>query len=72
MMSEPIAVTLQVVRVLDQLGIAYFIGGSLASALYGEPRATADADTVNLPFTNYRTITASPILTYRSPFPNSF
>lgn len=29
---------------LDELGIAYVLGGSLASSLVGEPRATADID----------------------------
>lgn len=29
---------------LDHLGIAYVVGGSLASSLVGEPRATADID----------------------------
>ena len=32
MNSEPIAVTLQVIEVLDRLGVRYVIGGSLASA----------------------------------------
>jgi hypothetical protein len=46
MISEPIAITLRVIQELDQLKIAYLIGGSLASALYGEPRASVDADLV--------------------------
>lgn len=46
MISEPIAITLRVIQELDQLNVAYLIGGSLASALYGEPRATIDADLV--------------------------
>ena len=46
MMTEPIAITLRVIQELDQLNIPYLIGGSLASALYGEPRATIDADLV--------------------------
>lgn len=33
-----------VVAVLDQLGIRYHVGGSLASSAYGAPRATADVD----------------------------
>lgn len=43
---EPIAITWRVVETLDNLGIPYFIGGSLAGALYGEPRSTVDVDIV--------------------------
>jgi hypothetical protein len=43
---EPIAVTLLVIEALDDLGVPYLIGGSLASAVYGVPRATMDADLV--------------------------
>jgi len=46
MLSEPIAVTLLVIEALDALGVSYFIGGSLASAVYGVARATADTDLV--------------------------
>jgi len=46
MLSEPIQVTLKVVTTFDRLGIAYLIGGSLASAVYGMVRATMDADLV--------------------------
>jgi hypothetical protein len=35
-----------VVEVLEQLGIAYHIGGSVASSLYGEFRPTQDVDIV--------------------------
>ena len=44
--EEPIQVTMQVVHVLEQLGIDYVIGGSLASALHGVARATMDSDIV--------------------------
>lgn len=44
--DEPIRVTLLVVDVLEQLGIEYVIGGSLASALHGVARATMDTDIV--------------------------
>lgn len=37
-------VTLLVVAVLEELGIRYLIGGSLASTVHGTPRATLDAD----------------------------
>ena len=29
---------------LDELGIPYALGGSMASSMFGEPRATADVD----------------------------
>lgn len=34
----------EVVAILDELGIPYAIGGSVASSMFGEPRSTADAD----------------------------
>ncbi len=46
MIPEPIAVTLLVIEALNDLGIPYLIGGSLASAVHGVPRATMDADLV--------------------------
>ncbi|HLF27245.1 MAG TPA: hypothetical protein VJG32_12990 [Anaerolineae bacterium] len=46
MISEPIAVTLQVVTLLDRLGVPYAIGGSLASSIYGAARMTMDADLI--------------------------
>jgi len=42
--SEPLAVALQVARALERLGIPYLLGGSLASGIHGEPRATLDVD----------------------------
>jgi hypothetical protein len=41
-----IVATLDVVRVLDGLGIRYLVGGSLASSAYGEARTTQDVDIV--------------------------
>ena len=46
MLSEPLEVTLKVVKAFDQLEIPYLIGGSLASAVHGIVRATMDADLV--------------------------
>lgn len=43
---EPIQITLLVARVLEELKIPYFIGGSLASAVHGTIRATMDADLI--------------------------
>ena len=44
MISDPLRALLEVVRILDELGLAYAIGGSIASSVFGEPRASADAD----------------------------
>ncbi len=46
MLPEPIAVTLKVTEALEKLGIPYFIGGSLASTLYGMVRTTQDSDII--------------------------
>lgn len=46
----PLDLAADVARRLDRLGIPYVIGGSLAAALVGEPRSTADVDiAVELP-----------------------
>ncbi|MBW3572162.1 MAG: hypothetical protein KY467_13765 [Gemmatimonadetes bacterium] len=45
-MDEALAVTLQVISVLDRLAIPYVVGGSIASSIYGKPRATQDVDVV--------------------------
>lgn len=46
MLADPITVTLLVTKELELLGVPYLIGGSLASAVHGVYRATADADLV--------------------------
>jgi hypothetical protein len=46
MLSEPVAVTLRVIEVLEALNVPYLIGGSLASAVHGVVRATLDVDLV--------------------------
>lgn len=46
MLPEPIAAMLQVIDVLEALGVPYLIGGSFASSVYGTYRATADVDLV--------------------------
>ncbi len=46
MLPEPLVVTLQVVEVLEALRIPYWIGGSIASAIYGVARTTLDTDLV--------------------------
>lgn len=46
MYSETVTVTLIVTRIFEALGIRYAIGGSVASAAYGQIRATLDVDIV--------------------------
>lgn len=45
-LPPPLQVALAVGHALDSLGIGYFLGGSLASSIQGEPRATNDIDFV--------------------------
>jgi hypothetical protein len=44
MVSDPLVVVARLADAFDRLGISYLVGGSLASSLYGVPRATQDAD----------------------------
>ena len=46
MTADPIDVALRVVRVLEEHDVRYVVGGSLASSISGEPRATLDVDLV--------------------------
>lgn len=49
-LHDPIDVALVVATSLEAVGGAYFVGGSIASSLQGEPRATNDIDfVVSLP-----------------------
>jgi len=54
LMSNPqeIMVLADFVSILEQLGIAYTVGGSLASSVYGAVRFTQDADLTVEPFEN--------------------
>jgi hypothetical protein len=45
-LMDPLAVASLVARALEDLGVPYFVGGSLASTLHGEPRLTQDADLI--------------------------
>jgi hypothetical protein len=45
-LAEPVEITCRVTKVLEDLEIPYFVGGSLASSLHGIPRATQDVDIV--------------------------
>jgi hypothetical protein len=44
--ADAIEIALRVARAIEAAGGAYFVGGSLASSLQGEPRATNDIDIV--------------------------
>ena len=44
--EEAFKVVLEVARILEELGVPYAVGGSLASSLWGIPRSTQDADLV--------------------------
>ncbi len=50
--THHIEVVERLVDVLDNLGIAYAIGGSIASSTYGTMRFTQDADIVVQPFSH--------------------
>ena len=43
---DPVVIALDVGAHLDQLGVDWLVGGSLASSVHGEPRATQDVDMV--------------------------
>lgn len=44
MIEGPLALVGRVAAILDDLGIPYALGGSLASSMIGEPRSTVDVD----------------------------
>jgi hypothetical protein len=44
--ADIVAATMPVVRALERLGIPYYLGGSVASSLFGVARTTVDADLV--------------------------
>ncbi|HKQ74970.1 MAG TPA: hypothetical protein VJ810_14845 [Blastocatellia bacterium] len=43
-MSDIVAVAHKLAQTLESLGIIYWIGGSMASAIHGAPRSTQDVD----------------------------
>ncbi len=45
-LADAIDVALRVASALEQVGADYFVGGSFASSLDGEPHATNDIDFV--------------------------
>ena len=46
MSSEPVEIMVTVAQIFEDLGIAYAVGGSIASAYYGVGRSTFDVDFV--------------------------
>ncbi len=46
MLSEPLLVVARLAQTFDDLDVRYLVGGSLASSIYGIPRATQDVDLV--------------------------
>ena len=40
------AAMVPIIDAFEQLGIAYYVGGSVASSVYGLPRTTLDADII--------------------------
>ena len=44
--SPPLEALLPVIEAFNRLGVPYYLGGSLASSLYGVARTTLDADLV--------------------------
>jgi hypothetical protein len=46
MIGNPIELALLIAEILESLDIIYFVGGSVASSLWGESRATLDLDLV--------------------------
>lgn len=42
--DEVTAVVVRIARALERAGVEYMVGGSVATSVYGEPRATQDID----------------------------
>lgn len=42
--EDPIWLAAKIGKILDELSIPYYVGGSIASSAHGEPRSTLDAD----------------------------
>jgi len=57
---DPIGIALRVAAAIESAGGAYFVGGSVASSLHGDPRSTNDIDfVVSLPLGNIGTFIAA-------------
>ncbi len=46
MITDPLTALLEVIRIVEDLQLPYAVGGSVASSIHGEPRASADADLI--------------------------
>ena len=46
MVEDPLEIALLVAAAIEHAGGSYFVGGSVASSLQGDPRATNDIDFV--------------------------
>jgi hypothetical protein len=46
MVEDPISLAINISKILDRCEIPYYVGGSLASSLWGEPRYSEDLDLV--------------------------
>jgi hypothetical protein len=46
MIEDPISLAIRIAQILDRCDIPYYIGGSLASSLWGEPRYSEDLDLI--------------------------
>ena len=60
LLFEPLDIAIRVAAAIESNGGNYFVGGSLASSLQGEPRATNDIDLViELPLGKVRNFRSS-------------
>ncbi len=60
MTLDALDVALQVAAAFDVVNVGYFLGGSLATSIHGEPRATNDIDFVaDVHHTNIPSLIAS-------------
>lgn len=50
--SEDLQILSHFLSILNELGIQYAVGGSIASSIYGQVRFTQDADVAVIPFDN--------------------
>jgi hypothetical protein len=58
--DEPLQLALRVLRILEAMGVDAWIGGSLASSIFGIPRATQDGDIIaDLPLERARLLVES-------------
>ena len=59
--DDPIGIALRVAAAIESAGGSYFVGGSVASSLHGDPRSTKDIDlVVSLPLGRVEAFVAAP------------